>query len=415
VFALHARFVLPVDAPPMSDAAVVIDGGRIIEVGKVDRRIETVSLGNAILMPGLVNAHTHLEFSSLNSPLGSPGTRLCDWIADVIRWRQQMDADPLHATGWRSEAIRRGLAESLRFGVTTLADIATPPVERQCYEGECDSTVFVEFIGLTRQRAEQREQIVQSHFEANRGRSSEIAWGISPHAPYTVRWESLLSLCRRSSAEQVPVAMHLAESTDEAELLRSASGPFRDLLGRLGAWESDAIPLGLTASDYLEVLAGASRSLVIHGNYLAAEQIEFLARRSDRMSVVYCPRTHEYFGHARYPLEHMLAAGVRVALGTDSRASNPDLDLLTEVRAVARNYPALDRETILNMATLQGAAALGLADDRGSLRPGKRADLIAVRLPDDSIAAPYAFLDDPACRVERVYRAGNLVFTGGSC
>jgi cytosine/adenosine deaminase-related metal-dependent hydrolase len=406
----------------MSDAAIVIDGGRIVDVGKVDRHIETVALGNAVLMPGLVNAHTHLEFSSLNSPLGVRGSRLCDWIAEVIRWRQQMDDRPPPESGWRSDATRRGLAEALRAGVTTLGDIATPPVDPVCYENSCDSTVFVEFIGLTRQRAEQRDRIIRSHFDrpySGKGceRPANVVWGISPHAPYTVRWDSLVGLCRRSSTEQVPVAMHLAESPDEAEFLRSGAGPFRELLNRLGAWENDAVPLGLTALDYLQALAGASRTLVIHGNYLATESIDFLARHADRMSVVYCPRTHEYFGHSRYPLEHMLAAGVRVALGTDSRASNPDLDLLNDVRAVANNYPAIDRETILKMATLHGAAALGLAEDRGSLRPGMRADVIALRLPEysSSQADPYAFLDDPRCRVERVYRAGELVFTGGSC
>src|SRR5205823_10181172 len=113
--------------------------------------------------------------------------------------------------------------------------------------------------------------------------------------------------------------------------------------------------------DYLQTLATAHRALVIHGNYLAADEIQLLAAHRDCMSVVYCPRTHAYFGHEHYPLSQMLAAGVRVAVGTDSRASNPDLRLLAELRYIARHHPAIPRDVILRQGTLAGAEALGIA------------------------------------------------------
>jgi cytosine/adenosine deaminase-related metal-dependent hydrolase len=151
-------------------------------------------------------------------------------------------------------------------------------------------------------------------------------------------------------------------------------------------WDNSAIPRGSRPLDYLRLLAQAPRSLVIHGNYLAPDSHKFLAENADRMTLVYCPRTHAYFNHPRYPLGEALAAGVQVALGTDSRASNPDLSLLGEMRQVARVHATVQPETILKMATLHGARALGCDEQCGSLAPGKLANLIAVPAPNGWLA-----------------------------
>jgi cytosine/adenosine deaminase-related metal-dependent hydrolase len=151
--------------------------------------------------------------------------------------------------------------------------------------------------------------------------------------------------------------------------------------------------------------------LVIHGNYLAADEIDYVGAHADRMSVVYCPRTHAYFQHSRYPLEELLAAGARVALGTDSRASTPDLSLLGEVQGAAAEFPAIEPATFLQMATLDAAQALGLSDQAGSLTPGKRADLIALPCSagDDPFAAILA-----AERPEGVWLAGERLVARGA-
>jgi cytosine/adenosine deaminase-related metal-dependent hydrolase len=172
--------------------------------------------------------------------------------------------------------------------------------------------------------------------------------------------------------------MHLAESRDELELLQTGTGAFQHLLADRSMWDSKAIPLGSKPLDYLQVLSKAPRALIIHGNYLSEQEIEFLAEHRDHMSVVYCPRTHAFFSHEPYPLAKMLAAGVRVALGTDSRASNSDLSLLEEMRQVTRQFPELSLDTILQMGTIAGAEALGLADETGTLTTGKLADLVAI-------------------------------------
>jgi cytosine/adenosine deaminase-related metal-dependent hydrolase len=172
--------------------------------------------------------------------------------------------------------------------------------------------------------------------------------------------------------------MHLAESPDELELLAAGTGLLRELLEDRSMWDGEAIPVGSRPLDYLRLLAEAPRAVVIHGNYLAADEIALLGERRDAMSLVYCPRTHAYFGHPTYPLEAMLAAGVRVALGTDSRASNPDLGLLAEMRFAAARHPGVSPTIWVRMATTDAAAALGLGDEVGALAPGQRADMVAL-------------------------------------
>jgi cytosine/adenosine deaminase-related metal-dependent hydrolase len=203
--------------------------------------------------------------------------------------------------------------------------------------------------------------------------------------------------------------MHLAESAEELELLATGGGPFRDLLEERSMWDASAIPRDSRPLDYLRELARAPRSLVVHGNFLAGDEIEFLAGRRATMGVAYCPRTHAYFGHAPHPVEAMLAAGVPVALGTDSRASNPDLNMLAELQFAARRHPRITPEAWLRIATLNGAIALGLGDEAGSLAPGKRADMIAVACGSQATAEPHAALVDASARVSRVWIGGTPI------
>jgi cytosine/adenosine deaminase-related metal-dependent hydrolase len=217
-----------------------------------------------------------------------------------------------------------------------------------------------------------------NEFEMTLRGMAGIRLGLSPHAPYTVSPELLKSLIGLARKHDLPVAMHIAESADELELLANGSGLFRQLLDERSMWDANAIPRDSTPFDYLQLLATAPRALVIHGNYLERDEHEFLATHSDRMSLVYCPRTHSYFNHPPYPLTAALAAGVRVALGTDSRASNPDLSVLAEMRHVARLHANLRPDVILRMATISGAEALERERNCGSITAGKLANLVAI-------------------------------------
>ncbi len=376
--------MFPVDRLPIEHGAVTIEDGRIVAVGAKAEADDVTDLGSVALLPGLVNAHTHLEFNYLRQPLGESGMRLADWIRLVIAERGRGDTSPL-------VSYFTGLNQSLRHGVTALCDIATSDVQ-QCFDSfeSIDVAALAEVIGFSPARAasilsatiERLDRVQQwdGGFSDTFGRG--FRQGISPHAPYTVSPFLLQQLVELARIRSLPMAMHLAESVDELELLRAGTGPFVELLEERSMWDAAAIPRGSRPLDYLRMLAEAPRALVIHGNYLDGEERAFLAANADRMSLVYCPRTHAYFQHPPYPLAELLRAGVRVALGTDSRASNPDLDLLAEMRYVAETHANIDPSAILRAGTLAGAEALGRPRDMGSITPGKLANFVAVPLPD---------------------------------
>ncbi len=384
--ALRARWVLPVSGSPLRDAAVNIFQGRIVAVGAVLPGALVEDLGDVAIVPGFVNAHTHLEFSDIRQPIGFQGIGMVEWLRLVIERRGESPASG-------RSPVEMGLDESFRFGVGTIGEIGQPGLRQDDYrQSSCDGVAFIELIAPRADRVAAALEIARQHLSA--GLVGQWQPGLSPHAPYTVHPELLERAVRLSVEYRVPLAMHLAESREELEFLRDGSGPFRELLEARGAWDATAWPRGSRPLDVLRVLARADRAVVVHGNYLDAEEIAFVADHRENVAIVYCPRTHAWFGHERYPLEAMLSAGATVALGTDSRASSPDLSLLAEMRHIAREFPAMNRATILELGTLHGARALGREDEIGSLEPGKLAQLAVVDLPDGSVADPHELILD---------------------
>jgi cytosine/adenosine deaminase-related metal-dependent hydrolase len=388
MIAFRARLVFPVSSPPIRDGVVVVADRRIVQVGEAAGASavgasEIQDLGNVALLPGLVNAHTHLEFSKLVAPLGEPGMVFPDWIREVIRYRWSLTER--YGASMFASAVYSGLEQSYRAGTRRLGEIATGDWSLAPFaEADFAGTLFHELIGLRQERAESLLAQLPAMLDTDDRFQSTDDWqrGLSPHAPYTVHPQLFAGAVQFATERGLPLAFHLAESREELELLHSGSGPFLSLLTDLGAWDADAIPRGTRPIDYLQTLAASgARSLVIHGNYLQADEQALLGQHADRLSVVYCPRTHAFFGHERHPLPALLKAGARVALGTDSRASNPDLSILAEMRHVARTFPDVSPATILAMGTLHGAQALGCDATHGSLQPGKTADFITVALP----------------------------------
>jgi cytosine/adenosine deaminase-related metal-dependent hydrolase len=203
----------------------------------------------------------------------------------------------------------------------------------------------------------------------------------------------------------LPVAVHLAETSAELQLLLRHCGPFAGFLQELGVWQ----PKGLArdAADVVRLCAKAPQLLLVHANYLDVTQ-----EIPPQAAIVYCPRTHAAFGHPPHPFRAFLQRGVRVALGTDSLASNPDLDVLTEARFLHQQYPDFPGASLLRMATLSGAEALGWADETGSLTPGKSADLAVVPLPDEVAGDPHQLLLASSLPVRSVLFRGQWTVKG---
>ena len=374
--ALTARWVVPVAGGPVRGGTVELaaDGTVAAVHDRPDARAGAVDLGGVALLPGLVNCHAHLEFSDFDRPIPAAGT-FADWVAATVAARRSRG-------GAVMDRVNGGLAESLAAGVTTVGDICTagwdaaalpPPPERP------NVVAFGEIIAP-------RDAV--AGFEAGRrfladaaGDPPGLARGLSPHAPYSVH-PAVPALLTAEHAPRVPLAVHLLETREEVELMRDGAGPLAAAMARLHATRGD-FGADRLREDYLHPLERAERGLIVHGNFLTRGDTDWLADPSrSHLSVVYCPRTHAHFRHPPHPWRELRAAGVRVALGTDGRGSNPDLSVWNELRFLRSRFPNVPPADLLALATADGAAALGTAG--GTIAAGQPADLCAVRLPEDT-------------------------------
>lgn len=387
----RARWVIPVSGPPVANGIVVVHGERVIGIHR-SRRPDTVDLGDVAILPGLVNCHTHLEFSGLNAPL-EPMTPFTEWIRRVVRYRRSAAVDV-------ADSIRRGLAESLQSGVTLLGDIGTSGWSWDDYRTGPESLVFQELLGLKAERTPELMTLAERHAASKHA-------GLSPHAPYSVHPDLFRQAVQLAQSSQVSVAMHLAETEAERELLFDGTGEFRTLLQDFGLWQPDLFG-GRTWSEFLEPLSELPRALVIHGNYFGTDELRFLAQ-NPQLTLVYCPRTHAAFGHPPHPWQTLLNLGGSVALGTDSRASNPDLSLWKELQFLAANFPNVSQLELLQLATINGARALNRRQDHGSLETGKLANLLVIGpAPDDGPALHHSLISNHTT-IQRVMHRGDWI------
>jgi aminodeoxyfutalosine deaminase len=374
----HVRRLLnPGDAPLKNVQVSVDEAGILTEIRSMPDSRASDALPVA-LIPPLINAHTHLEFSSLLKPL-LPAAPFPDWIRSVIRYRNSGSS----AAGAAAESISRGIRESRAAGVLAIGEITTGEVADLLPQAGGQLISFRECIGLSPERIESQLEAVQRHLTQCRVHSVRAA--VSPHAPYSVHPELFDALADIAEQHQLPIAMHLAETQDEMQLLESGTGRFADFLQELGIWNDRIFPGGRSVTPLLERLARNPRALAIHGNYLNRQQLTQLAEQRGP-AIVYCPRTHRYFAHDPHPWLQLSAAGVPVILGTDSRASSPDLSIWNEVQLATHQAVTAGSqfafELVLPMVTSCPARILGLNPDDFLIRPGQ--PLNAVVMVDHS-------------------------------
>jgi cytosine/adenosine deaminase-related metal-dependent hydrolase len=394
-FTLTARWVFPVASPPIEAGVVTVCDGEILAVEPHGARKADVDLGNVALVPGFVNAHTHLDLTGARG-LTPPSADFVGWLRRVIAFRRSRAPEQVAGD------IRAGLEESVRYGTTLVGDIAAEGSSwDQLANAALRAVVFRELIGVSEERASAALKDFL-WWLADTEPTPTCRPGVSPHAPYSVAEE----LFEQATHAGVPLAIHLAESRAELELLAGHSGPFEPFLKEFNAWA----PERLIADDERAVRLATTndRFLFVHCNYLSPQ-----APISSSGTVVYCPRTHAAFGHPPHPFREFLARGVRVALGTDSLASNPDLSLLVEARFVHGRHPDFPGDGLLHTATLAGAEALGWDDETGSIEPGKSADLAVVALPDRDAADPHDLLFESELPVVATWFRGCEVYKTG--
>ena len=378
---LRARAVLPIMRPPVSNGAVVVSSNHIKAIGRWPELRssfpgQVVDLGETILMPGLINAHCHLDYTHMAGQFPPP-KRFTDWLKLITSTKAGWNASEYNAS-WLS-----GARMLLNNGTTTVGDVEAIP---QLLPAVWDSVPlrvfsFLEMIGITARRPPQAvlSETLQKMRLLDHDR---CVVGLSPHAPYSTVPQLLKGAAEAAQDNNWLLCMHLAESQTEFAMFKEAKGEMFDWLRRSGRDMSDcgqgSPVMHLERCGFLK-----ENLLAIHANYLARGDASLLARH--RVSVCHCPRSHAYFRHDPFPLQRLLRAGVNVCLGTDSLASvlkhrrqTIELDMFAEMRQLAQDFPSLSSKVILGMATVNSARALGLRGRVGQLSKGAFADLIAL-------------------------------------
>jgi cytosine/adenosine deaminase-related metal-dependent hydrolase len=379
---LRARIVVPVSRAPMEDGAVLVTGQRIAAVGRWrdlcsrNRKQEVVDLGERVLMPGLVNAHCHLDYTDMAGQFLPPKV-FSDWLKLITVAKAEWSYSE-YAASWL-----KGARMLVRTGTTSVADIEAVPELLPDVRRETPLRVFsfLEMIGIRGQR--QPKDVVQEAVARIEGlQGGRGGAGLSPHAPYSTVPELLRLSAETARRRKWRLTTHVAESAVEFEMFTHGRGQMFDWLQRSGRDMSDC-GLGSPVRHLERCGALSERLLAAHMNYLAKGDAVLLGKR--KVHVVHCPRGHWYFSHDPFPLSRLARAGVNVCLGTDSLASvhKPrhqvvELNLFEEMQALAENEPSLSARKIVRMATVNGARALGLGGQVGELAEGGFADLIAL-------------------------------------
>lgn len=381
-----AAWVVPIATPPVANGAVVVDGSRVVAVGQAQQLKEDFpdavvnDFGNAAIIPGLVNAHSHLELTAMRGFLENEETDFFAWLRKLTLARlERMTADDLYVSAaW-------GACEAARAGVTCFGDASDAAGEslRALRDTGLRGIVFKESFGPDPRLAIQNFQKLES--KVNELRKSDTALvkvGVSPHAPYTVCAPQLELISRFALKERLPVMMHAAETTMEVSLLQRGEGVFADGLKSRGIeWQTP----GVSTVKYLEAHGVLeTQPLLAHCIHVDDEDLRTIAETNTR--IAHCPKSNSKLRHGVAPFAKFHEKGIAVGLGSDSVASNNTCNLLEEARFALllsrANGAEVGPEEMLRTATAGGARALGIESEVGELRVGLQADLAVVSLDD---------------------------------
>ncbi|MCR4341517.1 MAG: amidohydrolase family protein [Gemmatimonadaceae bacterium] len=402
----RARWLIPVSGPPIEDGVLGVSGTRIEYVGPASHAPagEELNFGEAILLPGLINTHTHLELTAMRGSLED--LEFPDWIDKLRASRNEIFTEAMLL-----DSARHGIAEGLLAGITTYADtcasgVALPAMIELGVRG----VMYQEVFGPAPEKRVAAMDDLRRRLAACALPDCEeplVRVGVSPHAPYTVSDELYADAAGYARDAGLPLAVHVAESAAEWELVRAGTG---SLAGRLAA-RGIATPVrGRSPIALLDSVGALGRdTLLIHCVHVDEGDVSIMAERG--CAVAHCPVSNAKLGHGIAPLTEMLAAGVTIGLGSDSVASNNRMHILEEARTAVlqqrarhRSPDAVSALLALELATIGGARALGLGDRVGTLERGKDADfavfdLGAAALPvGDPVAAAIFSLGGAAAR-----------------
>ena len=386
---IRARIVVTMDGPPVENGAIVISGNRVVDVGKFpeisarhsSRKI--VDLGKRALLPGLINAHCHLDYTCLRGQI-RPKKSFADWIRAINSAKANLSPEDYIAS------VNEGFAEAARFGTTTIVNLCAFPELVAQIDEPIRAWWFGELIDV--RGSDRANEIVDL---AVRSLKPKQNWGLAPHALFTAS-PNLFRHCEEIARRgNILLTTHLAESYEEFLMFCEASGPLYEFLKEIGRDMSDcgrrtplAIFLGASGGSTRESFRSRAQTnwIVAHLNELAESDWDLLATSTEvagggstaKFALVHCPRSHKYFGHSPFQFEKFRERGFNICLGTDSLASNVDLNLFAEMRQFQKTFLKISAAEILSMATVNPGRALRQETRLGKIRFGFYADLISV-------------------------------------
>ncbi|MBD1399104.1 amidohydrolase family protein [Pelovirga terrestris] len=417
---ITAKLLVTADRSPFEGGALLCRGDRIVAVDdltslkKNHPDVVVKDYGDAVILPLLVNAHTHLELTDFPDWANKKGRQVdehksfVDWILQLIQVKKKIDPDNYR------HAVINGMEQSIRAGTGVVGDILAHHSARSAYQSApLAGVVFLETLGqdpaMIRRLKKSLHQVLDEPFAA------ETMLGISPHSPYTISnvyLRHIYDLCKRRGLR---CCTHVAESEEEVTFTRDSRGAIAERFYQAINWQGFIPPpSGLRPVTYLEKLGGLfPENLLVHGVHLDDRDISLLAR--NRMSLALCPRSNERLKVGKAPVGLLLKAGVNLALGTDSLASNDSLSIWDEMHFAAHWFAGeLDAPTIFSMATQQGADALGVGKDYGSLSAGKRSSFQIVSAPAGATAEVYEYFTSGIATddIMQLYRDGIPQLSG---
>ncbi|HUK76051.1 MAG TPA: amidohydrolase [Thermoleophilia bacterium] len=410
----RAEWLLPITAPPVKNGAVAVDGDRIVAVGSLPEVLATcpgatmVDFDQAVLLPGFVNAHSHLEYTSFRGMFDDE--QFGDWIIRLIDVKASLTPDEYLSSA------RLGALEALSSGVTTIADTTyTGESLAAAAEAGLRGIAYLEVFGIDDKQLDETLADLDVRLAAAQALASPLfEIGLGPHATYTVSSRLFQTLAVLARERHMKVASHVAESKEELTYIRSGSGKFaHDYREKMG-WERMLIqPYGVSPIKYLQQWGVFDQNfLAVHCVHASIDDIRILKAKG--AAVAHCPKSNAKTGCGIAPLPDLLRQGVRVGFGTDSPAASNIMDMFDEMRTalflhrgVERDVSVLNAAQCIRIATLGGAEALGLADRVGSLEAGKQADLIAV----DVSSSHFVPIDDPCSALVYGANQDDVLFT----
>ena len=376
----RARWVLPVDRAPIAGGWIETQGAggtanvdeRITRIGAGQPPAAAEDLGDVALLPGLVNAHTHLELAWM-AGLVPPSGSMDEWIRALLAVRR---AGPYGGESEVRTAMTEAAEEMRATGTVLVGDISNSLVSPSVLiDAGIGGVVFHELLGFSQTDP---ATAVRNAWQRVEAQPAGLRYSVVAHAPYSVSRELFVEIAARAGA--VPLSVHLGESAEEVEFLRTGRGPIRTMLESLDVWTDEwRIPSCDPVTYMADVGYLVEGVLLVHGVHLTDDALERVRRA--KAVLVTCPRSNLWVGAGPPRLSHFFASGAPVAIGTDSLASAPTLNMFDELAEMRRLAPELAAPSLLQSATLRGAVALGFGHDYGTLVPGKRAALVAVDVP----------------------------------